>query len=99
MPVSSAPYDGGNYASTLTVGSVTTSDAVVLIASRNRKRLMLWNNDVVDIFVSFGNTCTTTQASMVLDASGGYFLIDGYSGPVRATVAAGTASLWITEWA
>lgn len=99
MPVSPAPYDSGNTASTVTVGNITTSDVQVLASSVRRKRLMLWNNDSVAIYVSFGDTCTTTNASMALAASGGYFVIDGYAGPVRATVASGTATLWITEWA
>lgn len=99
MPVSPAPYDSGDASSTVTSANVTTSDTEVLAAKGNRSRIMLWNQSASDIYVSFGSTCTTSNCSLMLTASGGYFIIDDYKGAVRATVASGSATLWITEWA
>lgn len=97
MPVSPAPYDSGNTASVMTAGNVTTSDTQMVAASPNRKYLILYNSHATDaVFVSFGSVCTTTNATMAL-AAGARYEIAGYSGQVRATKAASTATLFVTE--
>lgn len=97
MPVSPAPYDSGNTSSALTAGNVTTSDTQMVAASPNRKHLILHNSHATDsVYVSFGSVCTTTNASIVLTAGETYEL-SGYAGQVRATKAATTAVLFVTE--
>lgn len=97
MPVSPAPYDSGNTSSALTAGNVTTSDTQMVPASPNRTYLILYNSHATDaVFISLGSVCTTTNASFAL-AAGTKFELAGYTGEVRATKAAGTATLFVTE--
>lgn len=78
--------------------NITTSDTTVASARGQRRVLILYNAHAsVDIYVSLGSACTTTSASFVLKTTDPYYEISGYTGPVHATTASGTSTLFVTE--
>lgn len=99
MPYPATPVDTNNSdTTTVTAASVTTTGAVAVASSR-RKSILLCNPvPGTPIYATFGTVATTTNASIILDATTPWYRLDDYTGAVWAVVGTGTNTLFVTEF-
>ena len=86
---------------THSTAALTTTSAEVLAANRQRKYALLVNDGTVDAYVFLGGTAVANQGVRI-NANGGSFEMSElmgnlYKGVINGILAAGTATMLITE--
>jgi hypothetical protein len=78
--------------------TVGTTSALLMGSNSGRTKFIIKNDSTVVVWVNFGNTAVAAAGSgnYAIAANGGYWEVDGYTGPLAA-ISAGVAtpiSLW-----
>lgn len=99
MPYPAAPVDTEQSLSTTVTAAAVTTTGASAVAAGSRKSILLCNPVTgTPIYVTFGAVATTTNASIVLDATTPWYKLDNYTGSVWAVTGSGSNTLFVTEF-